>query len=439
MAPPARPDSLPRRPVVGEQAFARHLGDSTRAFQTSVAAVLASPPARWTERTLYALYQQATDCETRLDDHGAKRNAVFHELREAVARLRWLSLAASAFAHLTTRLPTYPAPHVETLRADLGLHLAGLVERLGGMVGLAAQALAKQWVACGVDWVPGSPEATEEARARAMLPADRPLGGEIEESGSEAARFVGRFLRLTESWAVESRVPRRGLVELTAYMERYCTEAIARRAEANAHNLQSDFDTHLRGSPELEQHPDLLLLRSGVSQCFHLLEAVTALSHLYERHWLHEKDRAYRRGFQEISPLEGFLDLIVNGCVIRAYRCLADLVPIAETLLFAIARPTERRLAIPRGVHLHARPLSLIVAVVNHHKTPVQMWIGEKSANAASIMSLLILAGSAGEVREVLFRGSEEVLEDLELLFAAHLGENGLDALPKALRGYIQG
>lgn len=439
MAPPARSDPLPRRPVLQEARFAGVLAEATRAFQASVEAIRTLPPERWSERALYALYQQATDCETQLDDHGAKRNATFHELRETVSRVRWLALAASAFAHLSARLPTYPVPNLDALRQDLGGHVAGLVERLGAMLASASEVLVIQWLRIGANWKPAPrPVEAEEAKARPMLPADRPLGGDGDEEENQAARFVGRFLRLASSWSEEARIPRCGLQELTAYMEHFCSEAVARSTEARAHNLQSEFDTYLRGTVEQEQNPQLLVLRSGVSQCFHLLEAVTALTHLYERHWLHEKEHAYRESFQEIVPLETFLDMLVNGCVIRAYRCLRELTPVAESLLQAVARPMEKRLALPKGIHLHARPLSLIVAVVNHHKTPVQMRIGERSVNAASIMSMLILAGSAGEVREVVFHGSEAVLNDLQLLFDSGLGERGLDTMPLRLRRILQ-
>jgi phosphotransferase system HPr-like phosphotransfer protein len=439
VAPPAKPESLPRRPVVGERHFAASLTANSVELRASVQRILDQGVPAWTERSLYALYQQATNLETFLDDHGAKRNAAFHEVREATSRVRWLSLAASAFAHLQARLPTYPVPDPQALQADLGTHLAGLIARTSGALGRASQSLVEQWLRAGAAWEQDRPSEEDALAPRQSLAADRPLPEEeTEESENRAARFVGRFVRLCGAWAPEARIPRRGLEELQAYMHRYCSEPVARVIESRAHNLQSEFDTHLRGTPEVEAHPGLMVLRSGVSQCFHLLEAITALTHLYERHWLHEKDRAYRRSFEELMPTAELLDLIVNGCVIRAHRCLADLLPEADALLDQLARPLERRMRLPEGVHLHARPLSLIVAVVNHHKTPVELRLGDGAANAASIMALLILAGSQLGARELVFRGSEEVLEDLQLLVDAGLGEAGLDGLPLRLRSYLR-
>lgn len=417
--------------------FARSLAESGQSLAAAVQRLLERTTGNGSERSLYALYQQATDFETRLDDHGAKRNATFHGLREATARLRWLSLAASAFAHLEARLPTYAAPDPEALQADLGQHVEGLVRRIGQILARSSEAFIQQWIASVGPWDPGAPLSVGPPAPRRMLPADRHQGGEAAEDESQAARFVGRFLRLAGGWSAEARIPRRGLGELTEYMERYCTEPSARVMESRAHNVQSEYDTHLARSPEVLEYPGLTMLRGGVSQCFHLLEAVTALTHLYERHWLHEKDRAYRESFSAMVPLEEYLDLLVNGCVVRAQRCLQDLLPEAEALLQTLAKPQERALRLPSGVTLHARPLSLIVAVVNHHKTPVYMRIGRDSANAASIMSLLILSGSHTDTHEVVFQGAEEVLDDLELLFSAGLGEKGLDALPPRLRLYL--
>lgn len=432
------PESLPHRTIVGEASFSRVLAAGTRDFQLSARRVLETPPEAWSERVLYALYQQATDLETLLDDHGAKRNAAFHGLREAVARVRWLALAGSAFAHLSARLGTYPSADPDALRADLGTHVTGLVERLGGMLLRATQVLVQEWVRTDTPWGSQTAEPRAAPAHRQSLAADRPLEEEFEETESRGARFVGRFVRLAAGWSEEARIPRRGLDELRDYMRQFCSETMARMMESHAHNVQSEYDTHLRGSLEEASHPGLAHLRSGVSQCFHLLEAVTALTHLYERHWLHEKDRAYRAEFETVMPLPEFLDLVVNGCIIRSHRCLQDLLPEAQELLGTLAAPRERRIRLPEGIQLHARPLSLIVAVVNHHKTPVQMLLGSGSANAASIMSLLILSGSSPQLHEVVFRGAEPVLDDLEVLFAAGLGERGLDQVPERIRRYFR-
>ncbi len=426
---------------MSEARFAELLSNFTRPFQSSVARVLREPPEQWTEPFLYGLYRQATDAETFLDDHGAKRSLTFYQVREAVARVRWLSLAASAFAHLTARLPSYRVPDSEALQRELGAHLQDLVRRLGGMLVAASQSLEQQWLRSECLWNEEAQEGEEGPQERWTLRADRPLEAiesEDESGQTRAARFLGRFVRLSEAWAPEARIRRRGQEELTAFMASYCPEPLARMMEARAHSLQSDFDTHLRESSEVEEFPGLMTLRSSVSQCFHLLEAVTALTHLYERHWLHEKDRSFRESLEEIAPRMELLDLIVNGCVIRAYRCLHEHARLAEELLQQFARPTERKIPLPAGVDLHARPLTLIVALVNHHKTPVQMILVGQPANAASILSLLLLVGAHPGQREVSFRGSKEVLDDIQLLIEYGLGENGQQVLPERLRTLLR-
>ena len=52
-------------------------------------------------------------------------------------------------------------------------------------------------------------------------------------------------------------------------------------------------------------------------------------------------------------------------------------------------------------------------------------------------MSLLVLVGGQPDAREFQFRGDRAVLDDLEILFEAGLGERGLDELSDRL-GYLR-
>ena len=63
----------------------------------------------------------------------------------------------------------------------------------------------------------------------------------------------------------------------------------------------------------------------------------------------------------------------------------------------------------------------------------MEIEIAGGTANAGSILEVMILAGSNPEVRILDFRGDTRPLEDLRLLFEAGLGEWGMDRLPEAL------
>jgi len=84
-------------------------------------------------------------------------------------------------------------------------------------------------------------------------------------------------------------------------------------------------------------------------------------------------------------------------------------------------------------VTLHARPAALIVGIVNRYGTPVEMEVDGQACNAASILDLLVTVGSHPNSRRFLFRGDENPLRDIQLLFESGLGEAGFDQLPQAL------
>lgn len=105
-----------------------------------------------------------------------------------------------------------------------------------------------------------------------------------------------------------------------------------------------------------------------------------------------------------------------------------------SSVAFLETPPGESVLALPEDLHWHARPLTLIARVVEHHGAAVTARIGEASAAANSVMELLLLvAAGAASSRRVAFTGPRTCLRDLETLFRARLGEDGLDQLPDAL------
>ena len=155
-------------------------------------------------------------------------------------------------------------------------------------------------------------------------------------------------------------------------------------------------------------------------------------------------------GFDEDkATLEGVRSGTIVGTVVQdpyAYgresvRILAGLHAgrsLAEDLLPSYTDVQAITLEIPAEVTLHARPIALLVAVVHHHGTPVELELAGKVANAGSILEVMILAGANPEHRELVFRGDTRPLEDLRRLFEAGIGEWGLERLPEDL-DYLRG
>ena len=76
---------------------------------------------------------------------------------------------------------------------------------------------------------------------------------------------------------------------------------------------------------------------------------------------------------------------------------------------------------------------ALIVGIVNHYGTPVEMEVEGDRCNAGSILDLMVTVGSNSHARRFRFRGDENPLRDIGLLFEHDLGENGISSLPAAL------
>jgi phosphotransferase system HPr-like phosphotransfer protein len=247
---------------------------------------------------------------------------------------------------------------------------------------------------------------------------------------SQAARLAGRFIHLASQFDTTKPYRVEDHTELREIMDRFCREEQCRRIESRIHNLQSVYDSQIAGGAEEGKHPAIRQLRGAASIALHLFETATALSHLYGRH----KMDSFLDGDGKVILSEITIGkLVINTCSVCAYKVLKETAVVADELLKELTEVESKTLEIPEGVNLHARPISLIVTVVNQHRTPVEAEIEGDKCSAASIMQLLVMAGGHPKVRAIRFTGDRRSLRDLELLFAARLGEDGFDKIPKEL------
>jgi phosphotransferase system HPr-like phosphotransfer protein len=168
-----------------------------------------------------------------------------------------------------------------------------------------------------------------------------------------------------------------------------------------------------------------------------LLEAVTQLTHFVERH-----DRGFRTDqaderIQSLVSRTLVRQVTLEKLLVWARVYMAAGRELAESLVSSYTRHRTVEVELPEAIYLHARPCALIVRVVTHHGTPVEMLIEEHRSNAASILELMVAVGSNPGARRVTFRGDERPLADLVRLFGAGVGERGLDTLPVEL-GYLR-
>lgn len=436
----ARPCQMPDPPIeklVPEQDFRDMLGERA---QTFLAACAAPGGAAWTKRRFFDLSLEADELESFLDDYGARTNRTFSAFTEIVASTRGFALAGMSLSHLVRRLPSYGV--LEELGDDrvralegLGSATAFVEARLRDLMG----ALLDEGRSIGV---------TELARGEGVAPVDRsvrrfrlPHNIDLHDIRDEEKRIATVAARYLEAHRMleEANIRRIGVEkEREAFLASVCSEEAARTWEATVHNLESSYDTHVKNTLLETGDPRLPRLRGFIAASLHTLQAVTLLTHFVER-----RDRGLRSDradslLQQVVPRAEIRDVTLNKLLVWAARFLEAGAPLAEALLPSYTNASEAVLELRDGIVLHARPASLVVAVVQHHGTPVELEVDGHVCNAGSILELMVAVGSHPEARRYVVRGDERPLRDLVALFAADVGEGGLETLPDGL-AYLRG
>ncbi len=252
---------------------------------------------------------------------------------------------------------------------------------------------------------------------------------EDQRIGEVATKYVGASDRL--AWAGERVVVGADSIRRTI-VERFDEER-ARGYESLVHSIQSKYDTYVKGTAIEARNASLPRLRGHASAALHLLQMATHLVHFYERH---ENDIRFEAAKARIASLvdkADVLDRVVNFCLYFAARTLTAGKRFATEALASFLEVQKLELALPDGTTLHARPISLIVKVVQHHGTHVELEIDGESCSANSIMQMILLVGNRAGSRRLIFRGDTRPLSDLKLLFENNLGESGTARFPEQI------
>jgi phosphotransferase system HPr (HPr) family protein len=263
-------------------------------------------------------------------------------------------------------------------------------------------------------------------------------GEDVENEEQKIAEVAVRYIAVAERLTGIAARRITGLEALKTHVLKHLDEEKSRAFESQVHSVQSKYDTFVRATGLESKTPALSRLRGHASVALHLLEMGTELVHFYVRH---ENDVRYELAKQKISALIDkaiVLDRIVNFASYFAQLVLARGRVFAEEVLKLFVVTNDIELRIPDAYSLHARPISLIVRIVTHYGTPVQMVIDGEACNAGSIMEMILAIGNRPGARKVGFRGDSRALADIRVLFESGLGERGVQELPRSL-DYLKG
>lgn len=426
--------------LIQERQFVGLLQAHADVFFRLTNSLLAPGLERWNKRHYYQLISEADALESFLDDYGARYNRTYSFVTELVASLRWFAHAGYSLTHMLGRLESYGAASWST-RAEWNDASTSLDQGLAFLRINAICLIQALRAEAGRLSIEITSEAFPEENftpvtARRKLP--RSVGqADLASEDQRIPEVLTKYLQACEMMAA-LRV--RGIddaKERHTYFARVVTEAKARTYEACVHNLQSTYDTHIQNTVLESRDERLPRLRGHISAAVHLLQAVTHLAHFIERHETDIRSEEAKRKIAELVDRSEVERIALNVFLFQADRFLRSGMAMAETMLPEYTETLELTLELPEHLALHARPAALVVGIVNHYSTPVEMEIGGKRCNAGSILELLVAVGSMPHVRRFVFRGDERPVRDIARLFEAELGERGLERLPAEL-GYLR-
>lgn len=428
--------------VIEERQFLAILQEGCNDFCSLVGTLLADADSIWNKKHYFQLMVTFEAFESLLDDHGARYNRTFGFLRELTASIRGLATAGYSMSHMGSRLVSYQV--LESLELSHYTQLEGHIAHVRGFIQSGTLAmlrrLQEEMLSLGV-----KPERRhvgedefEAPLVRQRLPHN--LGEEVP--GDERARLAevaSKFLVATD------RLRQQGLRRIDdeearrQFLNSHFREEQARVFEATVHNLQSSYDTYIKNTSLENSDPRLRQLRGLASVALHMLETVTILTHYCERH---EGD--IQRGDTEqrlVGDVSGSVvqERILNHLLVPTLGVMESGCELAKALLGAYTNAQEVTLELDPGLMVHARPAALIVGIVSHHGTPVELEIQGSKCNAGSILELLVCVGSNAAERRFTFRGDASPLRDIATLFEHRLGEDGVEGLPASLSYLIGG
>lgn len=424
--------------VISEEAFAELLQGQSEMFFRLANTLLKRADSEWNRRDYFQLTSEADTLEAFLDDHGAKHNRTYHVFRELMASARGFALSGLSITHLVRRLDSYGTGLTELHAAQARAAIEDSRRFVQGVLGTLLASVREEGTGCGLQpTTQGFPEDLYGPTApRLSLP--RNVGQEdIEDEEQKVAEVVSKYLQACEMFKALRVRQIEDVKEREAFLRQKCTEERARVYEATVHNLQSVYDTYVKNTRLESKDGRLSKLRGHVSVALHLLEAVTHLAHFVERHEGGiRQDKADLRIEALVSKAQ-VQHVTLNNLLYWASRFMQEGRALAEDLLPSYTNAQVLEAKLPDDLLLHARPAALIVGIVNRYGTPVEMEVEGHSCNAGSILELMVAVGSKPGAKRFTFRGDENPLRDIALLFENNLGEDGIGGLPDQL-GYLK-
>ena len=375
------------------------------------------------------LIQESEFLENFMDQYGARENKKWSFFVECLASIRNLSIAAFFTRHILDRYPYYNLREPSNKENEFKNASIRVLFFLNQSILSLLQELYAATEANSLNISIDSDIQIEfsDIESYKRLPRNVSEDEVKDEEGRvvevcEKIKYISRLMNDSKISQIED------INELKlAVLQKY-NENRARLHKNLIHNVQSDFDTHIKNTKIEVVHQELKELRGYVSMPLHLLEVSLWLAHFYERHEDEIRPGENRTRISMLVNKNVLLNKIINFGFFYSQYFINEGNKLADEILKCFTKVLRVELSVPKPLGFHARPCTLISIIARQYEdTDLSVIVDGEKFNAKSVMSLLQVGGLVADkgYQTILFEGDKRVIDDIKLLVKHNYCEEG--------------
>lgn len=412
-------------PIISEEDFLPRLQDKCQALMAALS-VLGHENMTANKLYYFTLVHEAEKLEVFLDDYGARSNMRLLFFAELVACVRNLALAAFHLYHILDRYSDYLMGDSDQIRREFEDNAYKTLQYFSGTLRNFHGALLDEAVAQGMK-VEAGPLSTGEWNIKVIPQLPYTITSEAAVNEDERLIAIAQAYRKVAKLFRQHRLDRRFKAPaLGEIIPSKMNETMFADLETRLHNIQSEYDTYIKGGRVGREDARAATLRGLTSIPMHLFDFLRWMAHFYERHESDMKKGVVKSKIAALAPENELMGVLLNFGLRYAGKYLNEGVKVAERILSSFVTPIVHELAIPKPQGFHARPATYVSLIVQEHGTDVFMIVNGERYDCRSVLELLQAGGILADLglETVFFEGDKRAIDDLIILAANNYCED---------------
>ncbi len=384
----------------------------------SILSVISEPEIKVNRFYYFTLLQEADRLESFLDDYGSRSNLRWLYFAELVACVRNFSLAIFHLYHALDRYSDYLGAGHDNVRKEFESHAFDILDYFSDFLRRFHKTLVAEARTQGIK-IKLAPIQKESWKVK--VTPQLPYTISNYESADESERIISvaqAYRRARKGFREHGLHKRIRADNLAQIIPGKINETLMAEFESALHNIQSEYDTHIRGGKTEKQNQWMITLRGLTAIPMHLIEFIRWLVHFYERHENQVRQSDVKARISGLVDDERLMDCICGFALRYCNRYLNEGNEVAERILSMYVEPITYELPLPKPQGFHARPATYVSLVIQEHGTDAFLLVDGKKFNCRSVLDLLEAGGILADLgmETVTVEGDKRSLDDLKIL-----------------------